>query len=414
MAKVDMGKEVQDMKFAERLYCRCFQRAFWLALPILPYRNPVRVDHLAELPRLLRGKRIRSVLLVTDRGIRKAGLTRQLEKALGRSHIRCVVYDGTVANPTTDNVEEGRRRYRLGGCQAIIGFGGGSAMDCAKAVGARVAKPNQSLAQMEGILKVHKRIPLLVAVPTTAGTGSETTLAAVITDGHTRHKYPINDFSLIPDYAVLDPAVTRSLPPGLTATTGMDALTHAVEAYIGHSVTGETKAQAERAVYLIFKYLEAAYLDGRDMRARRNMLYAAYLAGCAFTKSYVGYVHAVAHTLGGRYNVPHGLANAVLLPHVLRGYGHTADRKLHRLAIVIGISNRNEGHAAGAEKFITAVERLRQKLSIPDTIPALRREDIPELAHEAAHEGNPLYPVPKLMDAGELEQFYYAVLEEHK
>lgn len=184
-----------------------------------------------------------------------------------------------------------------------------------------MTKPNQPLSRMKGILKVHKRLPLLIAIPTTAGTGSETTLAAVITDAKTRHKYAINDFPLIPRYAVLDPKVTLSLPPFITATTGMDALTHAVEAYIGNSTTPDTRKDALRAVKLIFSNLDTAYTDGSNVEARKNMLKASFYAGCAFTKSYVGYVHAVAHSLGGEYNVPHGLANAILLPFVLEAYG---------------------------------------------------------------------------------------------
>ena len=395
----------------KKIYCRTYQTVLRLALPFLPYRKPEMLDGVSALVPLFKKKNIRRVLLVTDKSIRGFGLTAPLEEALKKGHIYCAVYDKTVANPTTENVEEARTKYLAGGCQAIIGFGGGSSIDCAKAVGARIAKPRQSLAQMEGILKVHRRLPLLIAIPTTAGTGSETTLAAVITDSETRHKYPINDFPLIPRYAVLDPEVTRSLPPQLTATTGMDALTHAVEAYIGRSTTGETRADAIKAVQLIFENIFDAYEDGGNMTARRNMLRAAYLAGSAFTKSYVGYVHAVAHSLGGKYNVPHGLANAVLLPYVLEAYGKTAHRKLHDLAVAIGISSRTEIDWSGASKFIQAVREMQKRLGIPEKLRGIQAKDIPELARTAEREGNPLYPVPKLMDAKELEAFCYAVME---
>lgn len=170
---------------------------------------------------MLKKKKCENVLIITDAGIHQLGLTDRLEKALTDSGISYILYDKTVANPTTDNVAEALELYHANNCKAIIGFGGGSSMDCAKAVGARVAKPRQSLAKMKGILKVHKKLPLLIAVPTTAGTGSETTLSAVIVDAQTRHKYAINDFPLIPRYAVLDPKVTLSLPPFITATTGM-------------------------------------------------------------------------------------------------------------------------------------------------------------------------------------------------
>lgn len=284
-------------------------------------------------------------------------------------------------------------------------------MDCAKAVGARAACPKKSLAKMEGILKVHHKLPLLIAVPTTAGTGSETTLAAVITDDKSRHKYPINDFFLIPDYAVLDPKVTLSLPPFITATTGMDALTHAVEAYIGNSTTHGTRENALQAVKLIFENLDTAVEKGFDINARRNMLRASYYAGCAFTKSYVGYVHAVAHSLGGAYNVPHGLANAVLLPFVLEAYGPVVYPKLHALAIAAGLADKNTPDEEAAKTFIAAIQAMKERYGIGDHIPEIREEDIPKLARYADKEGNPLYPVPVLMDSKELEQFYYLLME---
>ena len=400
------------MKRLKKVYCRVYQTVFKLALPILPYRKPQVLKKVDLLSSLFQARQVTRVLLVTDAGIRKLGITQHLEDVLAEKQITCTVYDRTVANPTTANVEEAARLYRQYDCQAIIGFGGGSSMDCAKAVGARIAKPRQSLAKMKGILKIHKQLPLLVAVPTTAGTGSETTLAAVITDSVTRHKYPINDFVLIPRYAVLDPEVTRSLPPHVTATTGMDALTHAVEAYIGRSTTRETRRDAVEAVKLIFANLEKACADGHDRTARANMLRASFLAGSAFTKSYVGYVHAVAHSLGGQYNVPHGLANAVLLPCVLKAYGSSVYPSLHRLAVAVGLVEADELPQISAKRFISEIEAMNARLGIPSTIRGIRQADIPQLARYADKEANPLYPVPKLMDAGELEQFYYAVMEE--
>lgn len=398
------------MNSIKKIYCRTFQTAFKIALPFLPYRKPKIVGSVKALPEIIRKKKCDTVLIITDAGIRSLGLTRRLEKALTQNGIPYFIYDKTVANPTTANVEEAVDQYLSNGCNAIIGFGGGSSMDCAKAVGARIAKPNQSLAKMKGILKVHKKLPLLIAIPTTAGTGSETTLAAVITDADTRHKYAINDFPLIPRIAVLDPKVTLSLPPFITATTGMDALTHAVEAYIGNSTTHGTRTDALMAVKLIFDNLDTAYRDGSNVEARKNMLKASFYAGCAFTKSYVGYVHAVAHSLGGAYNVPHGLANAVLLPFVLEAYGETIHKKLHRLAIEAGIADKDTPHDEAARKFIDAVQDMKKRFQIGDTIPEIQEEDIPKLAHYADKEANPLYPVPVLMNAKELEQFYYALM----
>ncbi len=398
----------------KRAYCRIYQQVFHVAIPFLPYRHPKDLNNMEELAKLLLKKKKNTVLLVTDPVIRGAGITTHLEQVLKSQGIQCIVYDRTVANPTTENVAQALALYQENGCQALIGFGGGSSIDCAKAVGARVAYPKKELADMEGILKVRRRLPLLIAIPTTAGTGSETTLASVITDAETRHKYPINSFPLIPRYAVLDPEVTRSLPPHLTAATGMDALTHAVEAYIGHSTTSGTRKDAVRAVQLIFENIRRVYENGNDRKARRRMLYASYLAGNAFTRSYVGYVHAVAHSLGGKYNVPHGLANAVLLPVVLKAYGETAWKPLHRLAVAVGLAERQEEAQAGAERFIQAVKDMKRDLQIGDTIPEIQPEDIPALAKKADKEANPLYPVPKLMNGKELEQLYYAVMEEEK
>ena len=400
------------MNTLRKLYCRSFQTVFRIALPFLPYRKPKILGSVKALPEILLKRDYNHVLIITDEGIMKLGLTKRLEKVLSENNIKYTIYDKTVANPTTKNVAEAIDLFLSNNCNAIIGFGGGSSMDCAKAVGAKIAKPKQSLAKMKGILKVHKRIPLLIAVPTTAGTGSETTLAAVITDAETRHKYAINDFPLIPRYAILDPKVTLSLPPFITATTGMDALTHAVEAYIGNSTTYGTRMDALKAVELIFENIDTVYTDGKNEEARKKMLHASFYAVCAFTKSYVGYVHAVAHSLGGEYNVPHGLANAVILPLVLEAYGSTIYKKLHKLAIAAGLADKNTPHETAAKAFILAVKEMKKRFEIGDTIESIREEDIPKLAHYADKEANPLYPVPVLMDAKELETFYYQLMQQ--
>lgn len=393
-----------------KMYCRTFQTAFKIALPFLPYRKPEVIGSVKAIPDIMKKKRRTSVLIITDKGIRNLGLTKRLEKALSDSQIPFTVYDGTVANPTTVNVAEALDLYLENRCDAIIGFGGGSSMDCAKAVGARAAKPNQPLSKMKGILKVHKKLPLLFAIPTTAGTGSETTLAAVITDAETRHKYAINDFPLIPRYAVLDPKVTASLPPAITAATGMDALTHAVEAFIGNSTTYATRKDALLATRLIFENIDTVYENGSDIDARRNMLHASFYAGCAFTKSYVGYVHAIAHSLGGEYNVPHGLANAVILPLVLETYGGKINRKLHKLAVAARLADKDTPSDEAAAAFIQAVKDMKKRFQIGDTIPEIQDVDIPKLAHYADKEANPLYPVPVLMNAHELEHLYFRLM----
>ncbi len=398
------------MNRLKKIYCRVFQTALKISIPFLPYRKPAIIGSVKEIPYILDENSIESVLIVTDSSIMRLGLLERLESALHKAGIEYHVYDKTVANPTTDNVAEALGMYRRNKCQAIIGFGGGSSMDCAKAVGARIARPKTKLSKMEGILKVRKKLPLLIAVPTTAGTGSETTIAAVITDSKTRHKYAINDFPLIPRYAVLDPKITMSLPPFVTATTGMDALTHAVEAYIGNSTTRETRKDALLAVKIIFRNLDKAYEDGGNLEARRKMLNAAYFAGCAFTKSYVGYVHAIAHSLGGEYNVAHGLANAVILPIVLEKYGSTINRKLHKLAIAAGIADRSMPSDEAAALFIEEIKNMQKRFGIGTKITELREKDIKKLSSYANKEANPLYPVPVLMNTKELSEIYYELL----
>lgn len=399
------------MNIFKKVFCRIYQAAFHAALPILPYREPERLSSVNDIPALLKKLGRHSALMITDASLRRAGVTSTLESAMNKSSVKLTIYDKTRPNPTVDNVDEARAIYINEGCDCLIAFGGGSSIDCAKAVGARIAHPRRSMNSLKGDLRIFKKLPTLIAIPTTAGTGSEVTVTAVITDTSKHYKYTMNSFPLIPHYAVLDPEVTYSLPPHLTATTGMDALTHAVEAYIGRSTSKETRRLAKEAVRLVFDNVENAYANGRDCEARTNMLTAAYKAGIAFSKSYVGYVHAVAHSLGGQYNVPHGLANSVLLPIFLEAYGPVIHKKLHELAIAAGISSENDSHEAAAKRFIQAIREKNSRMGIPETISGIKQADIPAMAKRADREGNPLYPVPVLMDASELERFYHIVAD---
>lgn len=397
------------MNIFKKFYCRTFQVCLRLALPLLPYRQPKLLKKYDELINILKTNNKQNILLVTDKSIRELGLTKKLEDAILNAGLKLTVYDGTVANPTTENVDEALALYKTNSCECIIAFGGGSAMDCAKATGARIARPKKSLGKMKGILKVGKKLPLLIAIPTTAGTGSETTLAAVITDSKTRHKYAINDFPLIPSYALLDANLTVGLPKHITSTTGMDAFTHAVEAYIGCSTTKETRNNALFAIKLIFENLETAYNDGENITARENMLKASYFAGLAFTKSYVGYVHAIAHSLGGKYNVPHGFANAVILPYVLKKYGKKIYKKLWEIGVYAGLFSKETPVEIASRIFIQKIESMNKNMDIANKIDQIKEQDIPDLAKIAEKEANPLYPVPVLWTAKQLEEIYTEV-----
>lgn len=403
-------KKDKYMNLIQHICCRAYQGVFRAALPFLPYREPEILHRCEELPDTLKQHKIKKILIVTDPGIVACGLMTKITSVLAKEKISYSVYDQTSANPTVRNVEEALALYQKEHCQALLAIGGGSAMDCAKALGARISCPKKTLGQLKGTLHVLHRIPLLIAVPTTAGTGSENTLAAVITDSEKKHKYVLNDFVLIPRYAILDAELTYSLPPHLTATTGMDALTHAVEAYIGRSTTKETREKALLAVKTIYQNIETAYHDGHNHAAREQMLNAAYLAGFAFSRSYVGYVHAVAHSLGGQYNIPHGLANAVLLPEVLESYGSCIHQKLHMLGCAAGVCTEQDSIKAGAGKFIASIRTLNKNMGIPDFLSGIQERDIETMSVHAAKEANPLYPVPKLMTRKELEAFYRLML----
>jgi len=388
-----------------KLYCRIYQFVLKHSSKLLPWRQPVIIDKVAPI---LKSHNTLSVLLVTDYNIYNLGLTKPLEKELDTSNINYTIYQRTVQNPSIENVEEALALYNKNDCTAIIAIGGGSPIDCAKAVGARITHPKKQIIKMAGVFKVRKKLPLLIAIPTTAGTGSETTLAAVITDSTSHRKFAINDLSLIPHYTVLDPELTVSLPKSITAQTGMDALTHAIEAYIGRSNTKQTIKDAETAFRLIKDNLFLAYENGNDIAARKDMLLASYYAGRAFTRAYVGNVHAIAHTLSGFYQVPHGFANAVLLPVVLEYYlakrKKAISKKLGNIAKIIGA-----GDDAGS--LVIYIQRLNAKMNIPKTIQGIKDEDLPEMIKNAMKEANPLYPVPEIFSKTDFRNILMAVKE---
>lgn len=390
-----------------KAYCRVYQKVFKLAVNFLDWTEPELLKGsgaVKKLPDAVAAKGVDNVLVVTDKGLTGLGLLNSLYESLDAKGVKYTVYDGVQPNPTINNIEDAVTLYKDNGCKGIIAFGGGSPMDCAKACGARIARPKKSVPEMRGQLKVMKKLPPLFAVPTTAGTGSETTIAAVVSNPVTHEKNAINDPHLRPVMAVLDPELTVGLPQKITSTTGMDALTHAVEAYIGHSNTKKTKAAAEKATKLIGENLLKAYENGKDLEARENMLEGSYLAGIAFTRAYVGYVHSIAHNLGGMYGTPHGLANAVILPYVLDYYGKTARKPLAKLAKASGfVETAGLSDEVIAKNFIERIRELNKLMNIPAKFDFIKEEDIPLIAQRALKEGNPLYPVPKIMDQKDCE-----------
>ena len=399
------------MNIFSRFYCRVYQIIMRCFLPLLPYREPKLLGGYEELLKVLEESNLDNIMLITGKVVRGLGLTKSLEDFLVENGVSFTIFDETVPNPTTQNVEDALKLYLENNCQGLIAFGGGSVIDCAKAVGARVACPNKSLKDMKGLLKVNRKLPLLVAIPTTAGTGSEATVTAVITDSENHKKFIINDFDLIPNYAILDAKLTLNLPPRTTALTGLDALTHAIEAYIGRSTTRTTRRNALMAIKLIFENIETAYVDGANIQARKRMLKASYRAGLAFTKSYVGYVHAISHSLGGKYNISHGLANAIILPYMLRKYGKSIHKKLWNIGKKIGLFESSISYEDGANIVISKIEEINKNLNVPTKIKEIQEMDIPELAKIATKEANPLYPVPKLFTSKTLADIYYQIKE---
>ena len=380
----------------KKAYYRSFQAVFNVGARCMVWRRPIPVSgagSIREIPGILKKENVTKAMVVTGPNIGKK-LAPKILTELDSAGISYVLFSEVESNPSVDTVNRIQKLYLDNACDGFIAIGGGSPMDAAKAAAARVVRPNTEVGKMAGLLKVGKKLPPFIAVPTTAGTGSETTIAAVITDSETHHKYALMDLHLIPKYAVLDPEMTRGLPPKVTSATGMDALTHAVEAYLCWTYnTDESIRLAEEAVCEIFRFLERAYRDGDDMEARTQMLIAAYKAGFAFTRAGVGNVHAIAHTLGGLYNTPHGLANAVILPIVLEDYGEAVHEKLAHLAELTGV--RYSGtDAEKAEAFIREIRAMNRLMEIPSGFDFIQEKDIPQMVTWALAEANPVYPVP--------------------
>ena len=365
-----------------------------LKMPHAVYGGENAMDNITAI---IKARGAKKVAMFTDKGIEGAGLFSLPEEAVKASGAEYYVLDELPPEPSYMAVQKLVDEFKTSGADLIVACGGGSVMDAAKLASVLVTDDYGVKELLDNPGMAQKCVPI-VLIPTTAGTGSETTLAAVVTDTKTHEKYALNDPVLRPKYAVLDPELTVGLPPHITSTTGMDALTHAVEAYIGHSNTKDTSEKAEVATKLIFENLEEAYKNGKDLHAREQMLLASHYAGIAFTRAYVGNVHAIAHNLGGFYGVPHGLANAIILPYVLDFYGETAYERLARLCECAGVAKAGQTDEQKALDFIQAIRDMNARMNIPDKIEKIQEKDIETIAKRACKEANPLYPVPRIMD----------------
>jgi alcohol dehydrogenase class IV len=337
------------------------------------------------------------ILIVTDRMLVKIGLLEDILAALEALDVRAAIYDGVEPDPSIEQIEAGLKVYKRERCHAILAVGGGSSIDAAKIIAARVTN-DKPVAKMEGFFRVFHAIAPLYAVPTTAGTGSEVTIAAVVSDRAAHKKMSVIDPKLVPQMAALDGSLMTGLPPAITAATGMDALTHAVEAYLSANALPETDGYALAATGLIMDNLPKAVSKGKDLEARQRMAMASYYAALAFTRAGVGYVHAISHQLGARYHTPHGLGNAIVLPYVLEYSKRSCTRRLAKLAEVAGLRRKGDRAPQLADRFIEHIREMNEAFGIPDSLEALDPNDVPAIAEAALKEAHFTYAVPRYMD----------------
>ena len=364
---------------------------------------------LRQLPRLLKEKQLKKVLIVTDKGVVQTGLLEEFMVNLDEEGITYRVFDRIEPNPTIEICEEIAIDFNNLHADALVGVGGGSVLDATKAAGIVITQLEKPLSDFRGLLKVWKKTPYTVTVPTTAGTGSEGTIASVLSSSAGNEKYAIMDNVPTPDLTVLDSDLIKILPKSLIAGPGMDTLTHAVEAYIGQSNTAETKKYAKATVKLISENLKKVYDGETDVDARESLLLASYYGGRAFARAYVGYVHAISHALTAYYNLPHGSTNATVLPHVLRLFGNDIADSLAKLAVEADIENPEGDTVENAERFIDWVDKMNESMGIRKYIPEIKEENLDGLTNHVAKEAYPLYPIPVIFTRDEIREAYRIV-----
>lgn len=350
----------------------------------IPAVNVMGDGALADAIGLLKGYGFKQALIVTDDFLNKSGVVKTVTDLLAKEGIKAAVYPGTKPNPTTKNVQEGLELLKANNCDFVISLGGGSPHDCAKGI-ALCATNGGHISEYEGIDRSAKPQLPLVAINTTAGTASEMTRFCIITDEERHIKMAIVDRNTTPLLSVNDPQLMHGMPAGLTAATGMDALTHAVEAYVSIAANPITDACALKAVTLIADNLRTAVKEGTNAVARENMAYAQFLAGMAFNNASLGYVHAMAHQLGGFYDLPHGVCNAVLLPHVQEYNLPACSGRLKDIAAAMHIDVKGMSDEQGAKACVAAIKELAKDVCIPANLTELnaKAEDIPTLAANA-------------------------------
>ncbi|SON52526.1 iron-containing alcohol dehydrogenase [Vibrio tapetis] len=394
------------MKFSHRIKVyQAYMKALKLAAAVIPMPKPILFlgqDSSLELCQAIAHVGKRKVLIVTDSMLAELGLLDGIVQVLNQNGVESVIFDGVLPDPTYDQVEKGLSIYQEHACDGVLAVGGGSPIDAAKVIAAR-ATNSRPIRKLAGLFKVWRTPASLFVIPTTAGTGSEVTIAAVVSDPISHQKTPIIDPKLVPMMAALDAKLMQGLPAHVTAATGMDALTHAIEAYISRNASQETNGYAIAAIKLIMQNLEKAVEQGSNLEARQNMALASYYAGLAFTKASLGYVHAISHNVGAKYGTPHGLANAIILPYVLEYSKDAAIDKLAEIAVMSGLDSTGSQQVKVA-RLIAHIRGMLERMGMPENLKAIQSRDIPNLAQAALKEAHWNYPVPLYMDQGECER----------
>ncbi len=388
-------------------FCRVSQAFYRMIAHFLPWSEPKLIKgkgSISMLPGKIKNAGFRNVLLITDSGVKSAGHVDTFLKLMDDEFLKCSVYSETSQNPSINNVNDALEVYDKNECEAIVALGGGSVLDCAKVVAAKIAKPNSDIKDLKAIFLAKKSLPTVFAVPTTAGSGSEASSMAVIFDTEQHKPYLINDVSLVPPHALLDATLTTTTPQYLTATLGISALGLALEVFVCKANTPRTKKLSKKAIKLIFENLLTAYTTPTNYVARENMQLAAYYAGIAYTRTNLGYISTISHVLGAFCKMPTAFAASVALPHVIEYYGADVFTPLAELADLIGVGSIDDTVRKRAEKFVAELKLMNEQLDIPQQIQNVREKDISSMVATTISYTGPFCPVPEVLTKYELEE----------
>ena len=386
-----------------KLGIRFYQKIMKLGIKLMNFKSPKTYDNIEEILNIIKENKLNKIFIVTGKHTGETAEFIHLTNLLKSNNIDFAIFNEVQPDPIFDDIYLGKNEYLKNDCDSIIAFGGGSVLDEAKAIGALVTNLDKDLYDFRKLLNIKNKIPTLICVPTTCGTGSETTVAAVIRNDKTNEKFAISDPKLMPKYAILDARVLLTLPTNSFCYSVMDALTHSVESLISLSSTKKTRELSLKSIKLIKENAIKSYEDPTNLEYKNNLLYASYYAGEAFTRAFVGYVHSLAHILGALYHLPHGELCGIILPYILEEYFDKIYKKLCRTSIFIGLGSENNSEKDNAKLFIEFIKDLNKKFNLPTNIKEIKTEDLDLIVETAQKETIPNYPVPKLLTNEELK-----------